>query len=99
MSYEVETAGSTIGSYCFVDSYRGVIALSTPQTEQDFGAACSSALGRTIEINIDEETSLYSATVKVTSNTVSYSVLNSPGLYLQMCFSKVCLLVLDIYVY
>ena len=76
MSYQIDTPGETIGSNCFVDSYRGIIALITPQTESNLGRACTSVLGSTIEINIDEETSLYSATVKVTSTAVSYSVLN-----------------------
>lgn len=76
MSYQIDTPGETIGSNCFVDSYRGVIALITPQTESYLGTACTSGLGSTIEINIDEETSLYSATVKLTSTAVSYSVLN-----------------------
>lgn len=75
MSYQVDTPGKTIGSNCFVDSYRGVIALITPQTESHLGTACTSGLGSTIEINIDEGKSLYS-TVKFTSTAVSYSVLN-----------------------
>lgn len=76
MSYQVDTPGETIGSNCFVDSYRGVIALITPKTESNLGRACSFNLGSTIEINIDEETSLYSATVKVPPIAVSYSVFN-----------------------
>ena len=71
MSYQVETPGQTIGSNCFADSYKGVLSLQTPQAESDLGKACSSGLGSTIEIDIDEIASFASSAVTISTNTVS----------------------------
>lgn len=71
MSYQVETPGQTIGSNCFADSYKGVLSLQTPQAESNLGIACTSGLGSTIEVAIDEEASFASSAVTITTNTVS----------------------------